>query len=64
MVSPSEDTKNKTTFIIYADHKYLIEKIDGCKTNPENSPTSKVGEHIPSGFSKSTRSSFKDTKQA
>ena len=31
----------------------LIEKIDGCKNNPENSSTTKVGEHIPSGFSKS-----------
>ena len=37
----------------------LIEKIDGCKNNPENSPTTKMDEHIPSGFSKSTTSSFK-----
>ena len=36
-----------------------MEKIDGCKNNPENSSTTKVGEHISSGFSMSTTSSFK-----
>ena len=34
----------------------------GCKSNPENSPTTKVSEHIPSGFSISTISSFKSTE--
>ena len=35
----SEDTKtfNKAPFIIYADLECLIEKIDGCKNNSENS---------------------------
>ena len=66
---PSEDTKisesnqyqksDKALFIIYADLECLIEKIDGCKNNPENSSTTKVSEHIPSGFSMSTISSFK-----
>ena len=46
-------------FIIYADLESLIEKIDGCKNKPQNSFTTKVGEHIPSNFSRSTRSSFK-----
>ena len=27
---------DKAPFIIYADFKYIIEKIDGCKNNPEN----------------------------
>ena len=36
-----------------------MEKIDGCKNKPQNSFTTKVGEHIPSNFSRSTRSSFK-----
>ena len=67
---PSEDTKilefnqcqesDKAPFIIYADLECIIEKIDGCKNNPENSFTAKAGEHIPSGFSKSTISSFKE----
>ena len=68
---PSEDTKlvdfnqyqksDKTPFIIYADLECLIENTDGCKNNPENSSTTKVGEDIPSGkyymkkFSKSFR---------
>ena len=36
-----------------------MEKIDGRKNNSGNSSTEKVGEHIPSGFSMSTLSSFK-----
>ena len=65
---PSEDTKilefnqyqksDKAPLIIYADLAYIIEKTDGCKNNPENSSTTKVGEHIPSGLSMSTISSF------
>ena len=39
--------------------KVLIEKIDGCKNNPENSFKTKVGENITSDFSMSTRPSFK-----
>ena len=50
---------NKEKFIIYAYLECLIEKIDGYKNNPENASTKKVGEHIPSGFSMSTISSFK-----
>ena len=66
---PSEETKilefnqfqksYKAPFIIYADLECLIEKIDGCKNNPENSSTKKVSEHIQSGFSMSTISSFR-----
>ena len=65
---PSENTEifefnqnhksDKAPFIIYADFECLIEKIDGCKNSPANSFTTKVGEHIPSGFSMSTISSF------
>ena len=28
-----------------------MEKIDGCKNNPENLPTTKVSKYITSGFS-------------
>ena len=41
---------DKAPFIIYADLEWIIEKIDGCKNNPENSSTTKVRKHIPSGF--------------
>ena len=37
----------------------MIEKIDGCKNNPESSSTTKVSEHITPGFSMSTISSFR-----
>ena len=37
-------------------------KINGCKSNPENSSATKVSEHIPSGFSMSTVSLFRNTK--
>ena len=67
---PSEDTEilefnqyqksNKSPFIIYADPECIIENINRCKINPENSSTTKVSEHIPSGFSLSTISSFKN----
>ena len=66
---PYKDTKilefnqnkksDKAPCIIYADFECIIEKIDGCKNNPENSSTTKVSEHIPSDFSISTISSFK-----
>ena len=67
---PSEDTNilefnqyqksDKAPFIIYADLECLIEKIDRCKNNPENSFTTKVSEHIPSGFPISTILLFKN----
>ena len=45
---------SKEPFIIYGDLECLIDKIDACKNNPENSSTTKVSEHIPSGFLMST----------
>ena len=61
---PFEDTKilkfsqcqnsDKAPFFIYADLECIIENIDGCKNNPENSSATKVSEHIPSSFSTST----------
>ena len=72
VIIPSQDTKilefnqyqksDKGPFVIYADLEYIIEKIDGCKSNPENLSTTKVSEHIPSGFSMSTISSFRRTE--
>ena len=67
---PSEDTKilefnqyqksDLAAFVIYASLDCLIEKVDQCKSNPENSFTTKAVEHIPPGFSMSTISSFKN----
>ena len=69
---PSDDTKilefnqyqkfDKSPFIIYADLECIIEKIDVCKNNPKNSSTTKEIEHILSGSSMSTISSFRSTE--
>ena len=32
----------------------MIKKVDECVNNPENSSTTKIGEHIPCGYSIST----------
>ena len=37
----------------------MVEKIDRCKNNPQNSSTTKVCKNIPSSFSMSTISLFK-----
>ena len=37
-----EQKSDKVPFIIYSDLECLIEKIHGCKNNPENSTTIKV----------------------
>ena len=60
IIMPSEDTKilefnqyqkfHQAVFMIYAYLECLIENIDVCKNNRENSFTTKVGKHIPSGF--------------
>ena len=41
---------DKVAYIIYADMKYLIKKIDGFAINPENFSTTKIGQHIPCGY--------------
>ena len=53
---------DKTPRIIYEDFESLIEKTDVCKNNSEKSFTTKVSEHIPSDFSISIISSFKNTE--
>ena len=66
---PSEYTKilefirdqksDKAPFIIYEDLECIIERIDGCKNNSENSSATKVSEHVLSDFSISELSSFR-----
>ena len=41
-------------YIIYANLECLVKKIDGCANDPEKYSSSKIGEHIPSGYSTST----------
>ena len=66
---PSEDTKilefnqyqksDKRPFAFYADFKFYLEKTDGYKNNLDKSFITKKGKYIRSGFSMSTKSSFK-----
>ena len=37
-------------FIIYADLECLLKKIDTCYNNPDLSSTTKINQHIPSGY--------------
>ena len=53
---------NKMPYIIYADLECLVKRIKGCEKNPEISSTTKVGEHIPCGYSMSTMWRFNHTK--
>ena len=69
---PSEDNKiikynhgeksMKAPFIIYADLECLVEKISNCYNNPEESSTTEINEHTPSGYSLLTHCSFDKTK--
>ena len=45
-------------FIIYADLECLLKKIDTCYNNPELSSTTKINQHIPSGYSIYTKCPF------
>ena len=70
IIMPSEDTRilefnqyqksDTAPFIIYADLECIVEMIDACKNNLENSYTTKESEHILSGFSMFTISSFRN----
>ena len=52
----------KLPFIIYADLEYLVEKINTCYNNPEESSTTKINKHTPSGYSIFTHCSFDKSK--
>ena len=45
-------------FIIYADLECLLKKIDTCYNNPKLLSTTKINQHIPSGYSIYTNCSF------
>ena len=48
----------KLPFIIYADLECLLEKISTCYNNPGLSSTTKINQHVPSGYSIFTNCSF------
>ena len=52
----------KLPFIIYADLECLLEKISTCHNNPEESSTTEINKHTPSGYSLFIHCSFDKTK--
>ena len=53
----------KVPFIIYADLECLLEKMRTCINNPNESSTTKINKHTPSGYSTFTHSSFDKSKK-
>ena len=52
----------KVPIIIYADLKCLLEKMSTCINNPNESSTTKINKHTPSGYSIFTSSSFDESR--
>ena len=52
----------KVPFVIYADLECMLENIDTCQNNPEESYTEKKAKHKPSGYSRFTCCSFDKSK--
>ena len=52
----------KAPFIVYADLECLLEKVQSCQNDLENSYTEKRAKHKPSGYAWCSICSFDDTK--
>ena len=52
----------KVPLIIYADLECLFEKMSICINNPNESSTTKINKHTPSGYSMFTSCSFNESK--
>ena len=52
----------KLPFVLYADLACLLEKMSTCINNPNESSTTKINKHVPSGYSIFTHCSFDESK--
>ena len=52
----------KLPFVVYTDLECLLEKMSTCYNNPEESSTTKINKHTPSGYSIFTHCSFDKSK--
>ena len=52
----------KLPFVVYADLECLLEKMNTCINNPNESSTTEINKHIPTGYSIFTHCSFDQTK--
>ena len=60
---PNQREKSmKVPFIVYADLESLLEKMDTCHNNPEQSSTTRINKHTPSAYSLFTQCSFDTIK--
>ena len=57
-----EEKSIKLPFIIYADLECLLEKISTCQNNLNESSTTEINKHTPSGYSLFTHCSFDKSK--
>ena len=57
-----EQKSTKVPFIIYADIKYLLEKIDTCHSNPKKSSITKINQQTAYCYSLLSHCSFENTK--
>ena len=48
----------KLPFVIYADLECILKKISTCYNNPDLSSTTKISQHVPSGYSIFTNCTF------
>ena len=46
-----EEKSLKLPFVAYADLECLHEKMSTCQNNPNESSTTEINKHIPSGYS-------------
>ena len=56
------EKSKKLPFVLYADLECLLEKMSTCYNNPEESSTTKINKHKPSGYSIFTHCSFDKSK--
>ena len=52
----------KSPFVIYADLECLLKKMSTCQNNPNESSTTEINKHTPSGYSIFTHCSFDQTR--
>ena len=52
----------KLPFVVYADLECLLQNMSTCQNNPNESSTTEINKHIPSGYSLFTHCSFDKTK--
>ena len=53
----------KLPFVIYDDLECLLEKMSTCINNPNESSTTEINKHVPSGYSIFTHCSFNEFKK-